>query len=245
MASYGSRTLSRQLFLRHFALESHTSLSAIHVAALRPEVVLSSENRKSCVRNLKQYLQPRRVIQENASKAAVLVPLCIHKGELGLLYTLRSTKLNTNRGQVSFPGGMHDKNDSSLEETALRETWEELKIPQDKIDIWTSGNPIGRKDVTVFPVLGFVGEIDLDNLQLNPEEVEEAFVLSLKKLCDPASCHFTQFRNTYSLPSYTGGKHRVWGLTAAITHMVMCSLVPGIYKHRILYLQSIGQINSS
>lgn len=173
------------------------------------------------------------------SQAAVLVPLCIHNGKLGLLYTLRSNKVSMNRGQVSFPGGKKDSNDATLEDTALRETWEELHIPMDTVDVWGSGNLVERKHVSVLPVLGFIGEIDPKNLPVNTHEVEEAFVQPLEKLCDPAFCRYTQFRDNYTLPTYIGGDHKIWGLTAVITHLVMNALVPGVYKHKIAYLKPI------
>ncbi|XP_012282691.1 nucleoside diphosphate-linked moiety X motif 8 [Orussus abietinus] len=208
---------------------------------LKPDVVLSEANRKNCAEILKHYRFPTKVLQE-VNKAAVLVPLCMHKGELGLLYTLRSSKLNTNRGQVSFPGGIQDEADKSLEETALRETWEELNISKDTVDIWVSGNPIVRTNVSVLPVLGYVGEVDPDTLKINPDEVEEAFFISLRNICDPANFRYTQFRNNYIVPTYLGGKHRIWGLTAGITHIVMKALVPEMYKHELTYLQPIGKL---
>lgn len=100
---------------------------------LRPEVILDKEYQKSFAKRLQLYKPPRKPNKE-VNNAAVLVPLCKHKGELGLLYTLRSSKLSSNRGQVSFPGGMQDSNDKSLEETAIRETWEELNIPKETIE---------------------------------------------------------------------------------------------------------------
>lgn len=170
-----------------------------------------------------------------------MAPLCTYKGDLGFLYTLRSTKVSSNQGQVSFPGGMHDENDPSLIDTALRETWEELRIPQKDVDVWTNTDLFIRKDVSVMPVLGYIGEIDPEKLKINTHEVEEAFVLTLKNLCEPSLCRFTQFRNNFTLPTYLGGKHRIWGLTAAITHMIMNSLVSDCYTHKIKYLQPIDK----
>lgn len=176
---------------------------------------------------------------EKPNKAAVLVPLCIHNGKLGLLYTLRSNKVSSNRGQVCFPGGMKDESDATFEDTALRETWEELRIAKDVVDVWGSGNFIERKQVTVLPVLGFIGEVNPSSLQVNTHEVEEAFVQPLEKLCDPGLCRYTQFRNNYTLPTYLGGNHKIWGLTAVITHLVMGALAPGVYRHKLAYLKPI------
>ncbi|CAK9828746.1 Mitochondrial coenzyme A diphosphatase NUDT8 [Anthophora retusa] len=222
---------------RWFSTKSQPSLTAINLEHLRPEKVLSEKNRKSFIEKFKTRKRP--TAEERTNKAAVLVPLSMYKGELGFLYTLRSTKLSSNRGQVSFPGGMYDKEDRDLEETALRETWEELRIPKEKVDVWTSGNVIDKKNIKVLPVFGYIGEIDPEKLQINTSEVEEAFFLSLNKLCDPSLCRYTQFRDNYTLPAYLGGKHRVWGFTAAITHMVLKALVPDSYKHELVYIRNI------
>ncbi|EFN77767.1 nucleoside diphosphate-linked moiety X motif 8 isoform X2 [Harpegnathos saltator] len=202
---------------------------------LKAEVVLSESNRKSFIEKFKKYQIPK--VEEAVPEAAVLVPLCMHNGELGLLYTLRSMKLTTNRGQVSFPGGKRDKEDADLIETALRETWEELKIPKKKIDVWAKGNTIGKYDINVTPVLAYIGEIVVEDLEINPDEVEEAFVISLQKLCDPELFRFTRFQNRLILPSYLGGKHRVWGFTGAITHIILECLIPDIYKNKLSFVQ--------
>ncbi|CAK9815349.1 Mitochondrial coenzyme A diphosphatase NUDT8 [Anthophora plagiata] len=222
---------------RWFSTKLQRSLNAINLEHLRPEKVLSEKNRKSFIEKFKTRKRP--TAEERMNEAAVLVPLSMYKGELGFLYTLRSTKLSSNRGQVSFPGGMYDKEDRNLEETALRETWEELKIPKEKVDVWTSGNVIDKKNLKVLPVFGYIGEIDPEKLQINADEVEEAFFLSLINLCDPSLCRYTQFRDNYTLPVYLGGKHRVWGFTAAITHMVLKALVPDAYKHELVYIRQV------
>ena len=54
-------------------------------------------------------------------KAAVLIAVT-ESDEPELIYTLRSNKVGTHGGEVSFPGGMYEKEDVDLENTALRET---------------------------------------------------------------------------------------------------------------------------
>lgn len=230
--------LTLRCLQRCFSTQPQRGLSAVHLELLKPESVLSEKNRRSFVERFKPAKAAR--IHENVSHASVLVPLCIHRGELGFLYTLRSTKVNSNRGQVSFPGGMHDKDDRSLEETALRETWEELKIPRNKIDVWASGSMIDKQKIKVLPVFGYIGEIEPEKLNVNAAEVDEAFFVSLKKLCDPSLCRYTQFRDGYSLPVYLGGKHRIWGFTGAITHIVLNVLVPDVYKQQFVYLRNVA-----
>lgn len=56
-----------------------------------------------------------------ARLAAVLVPLTYADGEWHLLFTRRADTVEHHKGQVSFPGGAADPEDTSPEDTALRE----------------------------------------------------------------------------------------------------------------------------
>lgn len=140
---------------------------------------------------------------------------------------------------MSFPGGKRDKDDADLIETAMRETWEELRIPREKIDVWTAATLLPKKDINVMPVLGYVGEVVVEELDINRDEVEEAFVVSLRKLCDPEQFRYTRFYNSFNLPTYLGGKYRVWGFTGMITHMVLQSLVPRVYRNVLPEVRSL------
>jgi len=179
---------------------------------------------------------------EGGRRAAVLIPLCMVKGELCLLYTLRTSQMRTHRGQVSFPGGMQDSSDSSLEATALRETHEELGISPDKIRIWGRGNFISsRGDTTVMPVVGTITrEINPQRLKINPQEVEKAFAVRIEDLCKPDKLAYTQFKAGFSTPTFLGGEHRIWGLTGVITHAFMKCLLPSsMYNHEIKHIPKI------
>jgi nudix motif 8 len=203
------------------------------------EYILSKENREKCITKLKTMKPIRLYGRDPLKKAAVLVPLCIINNELSLLYTLRSSDLKSYRGQVSFPGGVQDKTDANLEETALRETFEELGIQKTQIDVWGNGSFVGtrQKDMAVMPFIGYLGEVSLEGLILNRKEVESVFTVPLKCLIDPHNCKSTQFRNGYVLPVFVGGEHRIWGMTALITHFVLDALLPaGTYAHGLCYI---------
>jgi hypothetical protein len=61
-------------------------------------------------------------------RAAVLVPLCLLDGELGVLFTKRSaTRVGSHKGHVSFPGG-HMEAGETAREAALREYEEEVGL---------------------------------------------------------------------------------------------------------------------
>jgi 8-oxo-dGTP pyrophosphatase MutT (NUDIX family) len=60
--------------------------------------------------------------------AGVLVPLFMDSDEYRVLFTKRTNRVAHHKGQVSFPGGRVDDGDGSMEETALRETHEEIGL---------------------------------------------------------------------------------------------------------------------
>lgn len=81
-------------------------------------------------------------------------------------------------GEICFPGGRYEPSrDISPEKTALRETREELGIPEAEIKI------IGRLDTILAPmgttVDVFMGtsEVGLDEMRINPDEVEKVFAI--------------------------------------------------------------------
>src|SRR5262249_52147635 len=69
------------------------------------------------------------------TEAGVLVPIVNRPGGLQLLLTQRTPHLDNHAGQISFPGGRVEESDSSREETALRETEEEIGLPRSAVTV--------------------------------------------------------------------------------------------------------------
>ena len=162
-------------------------------------------------------------------EAGVLVPLINWRDEAAVLFTLRSSDLREHRGEVSFPGGQRDAGDATIEETALRETAEEIYVPRERVDVLGTFAPVPNKTNTtrVTPIVGFLGDVDPAQVRFNPSEVEAVFALTLRQLRDPALVSTRQFRDTaikYNV--YAGGPAEVWGLTAII--------LAGVLKHVVV-----------
>lgn len=87
--------------------------------------------------------------------AAVLVPLTYVDHEWHLLFTRRTDTLEHHKGQVSFPGGATDPEDSGPEETALREAEEEIGLR--RADVRVLGRLGEMLTVTNFIVTPVVG----------------------------------------------------------------------------------------
>ena len=79
-------------------------------------------------------LQMTKMVKKK--RASVLIPLCHDKdGKPAILFTTRSENLRRHSGQVCFPGGMVDRDDRSITDTALRELQEEIGISEETVDV--------------------------------------------------------------------------------------------------------------
>lgn len=111
--------------------------------------------------------------------AAVLVPLVYHEAQWQILYIRRaSNERDRHSGQVAFPGGAAEKRDASPEKTALRETFEEIGVSKERIQIVTKLEPyITVSRYLVTPVVGIVQWPS--PLKLEASEVARAFLIPL------------------------------------------------------------------
>ena len=151
-------------------------------------------------------------------KAAVLIALTDEENP-EVIYTLRSNKVSSHQGEVSFPGGMQEESDTSLIITALRESEEEIGLPQNCVKILGSlDTMVSRFNVSVTPFVGVIpGDVELNT---SSEEIEACFKVPLSFLLKDK-----RFRNdevnrngeTFYMPAYKYSSYVIWGLTAMIT----------------------------
>jgi len=100
-----------------------------------------------------------------------------------ILFTKRSSNLISHRGQISFPGGRRENNESPTE-TALRETEEEVGIRYDKIEIIGQLTTlyVPPSNSLIIPIVSLLNE--KLPLKINLAEVEEAFWVKLNEFMD-------------------------------------------------------------
>lgn len=179
-------------------------------------------------------------------RCAVLVPFLEKDGELHLLFERRAGGIRQG-GETCFPGGGAEpgENDTAC---ALRETEEELGIPQSEIQV------LGRSDflitpagVRLQPVLGFLSPGAMDFLSPSPAEVAEVFTVPLRffRETEPAVYAYTQepvvqpgfpfdavgvprdyrfARGRVEVPVWQYENHVIWGITARITRGILRGL---------------------
>ncbi|MBI3152977.1 MAG: CoA pyrophosphatase [Chloroflexi bacterium] len=89
--------------------------------------------------------------------AAVLVPLTFYGDEWHILFTRRTDRVESHKGQVSFPGGACDEGETSPEQTALREAEEEIGMnPADVKVLGRLSQLITISSFRVSPIVGVI-----------------------------------------------------------------------------------------
>lgn len=169
-------------------------------------------------------------------EAAVLIPMFYYKDEWNLLFTRRNLGLNEHSGQVSFPGGRTEPGDKNKRATALRETYEEIGIASEEVDIL--GNLPDILTITNFNVSPVVGVIPWPYpLIIAENEVSRVFSIPLLWLADSTNYSIKEkFYPGKSKPlsviyysEYDG--ELLWGVTARIVANFVEILLYG-YKNK-------------
>ncbi|TDH71528.1 hypothetical protein CCR75_002179 [Bremia lactucae] len=169
---------------------------------------------------------PRQLTKAHSARAAVVIPLCTFEGKPSVLFTLRSRTVGKHKGEVCFPGGMVDSNDSCIEGTCLREMNEEVGLAPEGTDVlgvlrcdWSSVTSI--TGIAVTPIVGFIGEMRDRTVAINQDEVESLFTVSLCDLTNESNW----VRHSNATPVFTGGPHVIWGLTAYLLDICLSEVL--------------------
>jgi len=154
--------------------------------------------------------------------AAVLVPIVAHSGGAGVILTERTAHLSSHAGQVAFPGGKIDPDDSGPVAAALREAEEEIGLdPVHVIPLGCLAPYASGSGYRIVPVIGLVRPGA--PLDANPGEVADVFEVPLSFLMNGANHRIGsrvwqgQTRYFYEMPY---GDRYIWGVTAGIIRQI-------------------------
>jgi len=166
-------------------------------------------------------------------RAAVLILLYPVNMETHLVLIKRNVYDGPHSGQVSFPGGAWEVDDLSLEQTAIRETREEIGILVD-VEILGALTPL-HIPVSNFLVSPFVAWADQHPVfQPDPSEVQYVIEVALRQLLDPEVLDYEllyHMGRPVETPFYRVGQEKVWGATAMILSEFL-QLASQQQKHR-------------
>ena len=150
--------------------------------------------------------------------AAVLLPLVWQDDEWHILFTRRTDRVESHKGQVSFPGGACDDGETSPEQTALREVEEEIGIQTDDVKVLGRlANLITISYYRVTPVVGVVRWPAV--FRVGEHEVARVFTIPLGWLANASNrWQFVRPGTTRTLIAYHPyDGELLWGATARMT----------------------------
>ena len=147
--------------------------------------------------------------------AAVLVPLYLKDGDLHAVFTRRRDHLRRHPGEISFPGGRQDDDETDLRLTALREAEEEIGLPARAVELVGALQPTPTI-ATNYAVYPFVGLIEPGRAwELSANEVAEVMEVPLSALRAGYERRRLLRRGVpFRTDVYVVGEDVIWGATA-------------------------------
>jgi len=151
-----------------------------------------------------------------------------------LLFIKRSDDGKTHSGQIAFPGGKQDITDFDLQETALREAFEEVGLIANEVNV------IGQLSNLYIPVSKFMVQpfVSYSNTQpvfkLSESEVQQVIPMSLKELANPEIIKTKRIKTFDGIikdaPCYEINNETIWGATAMMLTELL-EMSKGFFHH--------------
>ncbi len=189
---------------------------------------LAENIKKALLENLpgaashKKMLPPNRVLKAASNKkntlkqSSVLLLLYIENDELTACLIKRSSHMKHHAGEIALPGGRIEKGETAVK-TALRETYEEIGIQPDEIEILGSLSEF-YVEVSRFQIQPFVGWLNKKpEFKINSNEVEKTILFPINKFKAPFSeIELETISGKLKVPCIKFDGEIIWGATAMI-----------------------------
>lgn len=166
-----------------------------------------------------KLVSKQSLVVKNAKKAGVLAlfyPDRAQKTKFVLI--LRKTYKGVHSAQVAFPGGKLEDQDTTLQDTAVRETYEEVGVPINHIEVLQTLTHvyIPPSNFYVQPFVGITK--NTPKFIKQDDEVEALIEVDLKYFLDDNRVTTHAVKTSYSVdiktPAFKLNNHVVWGATA-------------------------------
>jgi 8-oxo-dGTP pyrophosphatase MutT (NUDIX family) len=155
---------------------------------------------------------------DQQGNAAVLIALTNNEQNPSVILTKRAIHLSSHSGEVSFPGGKWEEDDVNLQQTALRESWEEIELRDTDVEILTVlPAAYTWQTVKVIPYVGVIPE----EVKLTPnfEELDSIFQVPLSFFLEDKRIRTDIFPHPDGqiwTPAYEFEGYEIWGFTARL-----------------------------
>ncbi len=151
-----------------------------------------------------------------ARRSSVLIPIFSTERGYELLFCKRALTLKRQPGDVCFPGG-GSENDETPIETALRETYEEIGVPAENIDVLGPTDFIvAAYGAVIRPFVGIIRNMTPDELTVSSDEVAEVFTVPLDFFMETEpEAHYVEVKHEvpddFPFEYIAGGRNYPWG----------------------------------
>ncbi|RUT71816.1 CoA pyrophosphatase [Flavobacterium cupreum] len=189
------------------------NLIPVELPALSSHIKMAPKERIEALKNLDFKAENPRI-------AAVMMLFYPKNEKTHLVLIVRNAYNGVHSSQIAFPGGKYESTDSGYEETALRETQEEVGVAPEKIEVIKQFTPmyIPPSNFLVHPFLG----ISSEELLFYPDarEVADVIELPLSVFLNDEIIIEARLSTSYGpnilVPAFNIQNHIVWGATAMI-----------------------------
>jgi dephospho-CoA kinase len=182
---------------------------------------------KQKVKDVLASRQRQVITREGYRPSAVLIPIYENRDEHYIALTKRTQDVMYHKGQISFPGGAHDREDDDLAATALREAFEEIGVRPGDVEILGSLDDQSTY-TSRYVITPFVGAIPYPyKFKVSRKEVEELIEVPVSALLKRGCFNpETQDEEGKSHPwgHYVYRKHEITGITARILKQLLDSV---------------------
>ena len=156
----------------------------------------------------------------NAVKSSVLILIYPKNNSLYIVLIKRPEYNGHHSGQISFPGGKCEPSDKCYEDTALRETFEEIGIIREDIQVLgqITSIYIPPSNFKIYPIVGYLSYTPTFNI--NSTEVERTIEIKMADLTDKSIIKIKEVKTStgqyINAPYYSIEDEVIWGATAMI-----------------------------